>query len=391
MARILMGFAEALPAAEVLFSLRAAGHQVSAFTRAGKTSPALARLLDSTLTIPAPETDVTGAVTALQAHSAGFDAVYALDDTALWLANRAFEGQDAPLPIHATGAPAVLALDKRMQVAAAAAAGLDVPQTVVADDLATIQAVDFLPAIVKPALAIQENTDGGLVKGGVHYLLTAADREALADPDVTYPALVQPLVAGIGEGVFGFVCADGSITGWSGHERVRMMNPHGSGSSACRSLAPTPALRDKITAMMTAIGWQGPFMVELLRDADGRQWFMEINGRMWGSLALGRRQGFEYPAWAVSQAHDPAFCPPPVPEPTEPIVMRHLGREIMHLIFTLKGPKSAFHKPGWPKFLTSLMGVLKPSRARYFYNYDPANPRYFLRDAWAVIRGFLRR
>ena len=35
---------------------------------------------------------------------------------------------------------------------------------------------------------------------------------------------------------------DAGITGWSGHARVRMMNPHGSGSSACRAVMPDAGL-----------------------------------------------------------------------------------------------------------------------------------------------------
>ena len=43
-------------------------------------------------------------------------------------------------------------------------------------------------------------------------------------------------------------------------------------------------------------------MIELLRDRDGVAWFMELNGRTWGSLALARRLGLEYPAWAALDA-----------------------------------------------------------------------------------------
>ena len=47
------------------------------------------------------------------------------------------------------------------------------------------------------------------------------------------------------------------------------------------------------------------FMIELLRDRTGKVWFVELNGRPWGSMALSRRQGFEYPAWHVKLAIDP--------------------------------------------------------------------------------------
>ena len=66
---------------------------------------------------------------------------------------------------------------------------------------------------------------------------------------------------------------------------------------------------------------------------------MELNGRAWGSMALARRRGFEYPAWNVQAALDPDFVPV---EPTDPpeILARHLGMELAHLAFVARGPQS---------------------------------------------------
>ena len=54
MAHVLIGFAEALPAPEVVFSLLAAGHRVSAFARTGDM-PAARLPFDHFTVIPAPE------------------------------------------------------------------------------------------------------------------------------------------------------------------------------------------------------------------------------------------------------------------------------------------------------------------------------------------------
>lgn len=201
------------------------------------------------------------------------------------------------------------------------------------------------------------------------------------------------LIHGVGEGVFGFV-TDKGVLAWSGHQRVRMMNPHGSGSSACQALMPEAELCAQVTTFLEAIGWQGAFMVELLRDAAGTPWFMELNGRQWGSMALARRQGLEYPAWNVAACETADFVPtvPALPSNTaRPLVLRNLGREILHLLFVLRGPKSTFHKEKWPKFWHSLCGVLKPSHPRLFYNYDASNRGYVLRDAlWSVKKALKR-
>ncbi len=390
MAHVLIGFAEALPAPEVVFSLIAAGHRVSAFGRSDAL-PLKALPLTALHVIPAPETDTKAACAALNGLMTGDDApdlILPLDDTGLWLANAALG--ETPRSAGATGQPADVALDKEAQVAAALRAGLPVPQTIVVKAPADLDQPLPFPSIAKPALAIR--ADGaGLGKGETTYLPDRTAAEALRDrlgPGME-PLLVQPLVHGVGEGVFGYA-HQGVVHGWSGHRRVRMMNPHGSGSSACAAAPPSQDLQTQITAFLADIGWQGPFMVELLRDADGTPWFMELNGRMWGSLALARRQGLEYPAWAVAARLEDGWQPPVVPDRPAPRIQRNLGREILHLLFVIRGPKSAFHRETWPKLMTSLGGVLRPAPLRNFYNYDPAHRTFFLREAahtvWRAVR-----
>jgi len=391
MTHILIGFAESLPAPEVVFSLLDAGHTVSAFAR--RADLPLAHLpLQDLIVIPTPEDNIEAAKAAICDLMDGDNApdiILPLDDSGLWLVNAAL-GSD-PRSAGATGTQAEVALDKSAQITAALAAGLSVPRTVVVrqrDDLD--QQLDF-PAIAKPALAIRER-NGRLGKGDATYL---PDLAAVQNLKVTLtgdmePLLVQPLVQGVGEGVFGYADETG-VTGWSGHRRLRMMNPHGSGSSACIAAAPDAGLRAQIAVFITAIGWRGPFMVELLRDSDGTPWFMELNGRMWGSLALARRQGLEYPAWAVARLLDDNFSPDPLPLPETPIVQRNLGREILHLLFLLRGPKSTFHRAGWPRFWNSLGGVLKPTHPRGFYNYDSSHRLFFLRDAFWTVKRMLRK
>ena len=117
------------------------------------------------------------------------------------------------------------------------------------------------------------------------------------------PLLIQPFITGTGEGVFGLAAPDG-IRAWSSHRRLRMMNPGGSGSSACISQPVTEDLKLKAQAFLAATGWRGLFMIEILRDHSGTPWFVELNGRCWGSMALSRRQGLEYPAWHARLAMD---------------------------------------------------------------------------------------
>ena len=145
---------------------------------------------------------------------------------------------------------------------------------------------------MKAALAL-EVVDGRVTRGAVEVV---ADETALADSvsHRTGPVLVQPLIMGVGHGLFG-VARQGRVSSWSGHERIRMMNPAGSGSSACRGVTPPAELVELSSRMMCTLAWDGLFMLEFLADEDGTAWFMELNGRTWGSMVLATRRGLSYP------------------------------------------------------------------------------------------------
>lgn len=394
---ILIGFGDALAAPETIFSLRSAGFNIRLFVRQGH-EPLVVRHLPVgvPIYIPSPEDDADAAVAALRDAAEqipDLGAVLALDDAAIWLTDRAFglgqdgvDGNKAPRLASATGDLAAFALDKQRQVAAAKAAGFTPPATQILEAQSDISLVDQFPSIVKSALAAQVS-EGKLRRGGAAYLTGAEDAVQLSD--VLYPALAQPLITGTGEGLFGFATSKG-VVGWSAHRRIRMMNPHGSGASSCCAIVPDPALVEKGAALVSAVGWRGPFMIELLRDEDGQAWFIEFNGRIWGSTALARRAGFEYPAWAAEQALDQEFEPNITPmDPPEEV--RHLGRDLLHILFTIRGPKTDFHKIGWPSPWRSATKVFRPGARRSFYNYDPENPWYFLHDAVATVRATFRK
>lgn len=396
---VLIGFADALAAPEVFFSLYHKGYRIRVFQRKGTEVP-LSKFLPvgAPFWVTGPEQNAEAAISDLAnllRANTDIDVLMALDDTGLWLANEANgvleDSKKRPVLANATGQQKDIALDKRAQIEAAKAAGLAVPPTIVAQKLEAIYKNDRFPAIVKPARAISLDKTGKLDKGEAYYLFDASDFEQLpSESEISFPVLVQPLIHGTGEGVFGFAGKDG-VSCIFGHSRIRMMNPHGSGASACRPLQPASELVEKVKSFITGIGWRGPFMVELLTDEDGTSWFIELNGRLWGSTALTRRNGFDYAGWAVEQALDPDFCPPAARGTSRKRKVRNLGREILHLLFVMKGPKSRFHAQKWPNLFRSAAGVFSLHTLSGFYNYDRAFPLFFLRDATATILKGIRR
>jgi hypothetical protein len=122
-------------------------------------------------------------------------------------------------------------------------------------------------------------------------------------------------------------------------------------------------------------------MVELL-SSGGQWWFMELNGRPWGSLALSRRLGYEYPAWVVARTLDPEAALPD-PPPFRELLCRNLGRELVHLSFVLRGPKSRAEQ--WPGRLATIRELMRQPRGTTWYNLEPGLGRVFLYDTWRTF------
>jgi hypothetical protein len=381
-----------LAAPETVWSLADAGFDVLAFGRKGRRSALCQSRYTRVIEVTPPEADARKTwedIFAIRTHPAlransGPVVFLPLDDAALCLSAQ------TSLPrgwLLAGGRNdrCELALDKAFQVEAARAVGLPVPDTWVATTPDEVfRCSERLPLVLKPAAAAVLN-EGRLVKGK-NWI--CANRAELLRAVKTWGGkgrlLVQPFITGVGEGVFGFSTGQG-VVAWSAHRRVRMMNPHGSGSSACVSQPVPEFLKPPIERLVVNRGWRGLFMVELLREKSGGYWFIEFNGRPWGSLALSRRQGFEYPAWAVRQALDPAWWPGEVAPDPRRIVCRNLGREFMHVLFVFRGRKSAaIHE--WPSFWRAAADVLRIRRQDHLYNFRRDDWRVFFSDCFGTIR-----
>jgi len=285
-----------------------------------------------------------------------------------------------------TGRAAELSLDKKLQVEAAQAAGLSVPATTVLESVAPLDlAAEDYPVVVKPARALYEQ-DGRLVRPTGKVAANEAELASIFEGELHPPLLVQPLVHGTGEGLFGHATEHG-VVGWSAHRRIRMLNPQGSASSACASRAVDQELLEPAERFLTEIGWRGLFMLEFLRDPDGTAWFMELNGRAWGSLALARRRGFEYPAWTVTAALDDRY-EPVVPQSPPDVVARHLGLEIAHLAFVVRGPSSAALDE-WPGVWSTVRALVRFRRGDRFYNWKASQPDVLVADTAKMVRIFL--
>jgi predicted ATP-grasp superfamily ATP-dependent carboligase len=388
---VVIGFAEALSAAEVVWSLVDSGCQVVAFSRKGRRSALRHSRYVTVRDVTAPEKDYQKTMIELLAlleschkGTAHYHVLLPLDDASVWLYNQIKPVSDWILA-GPTGKCAELALNKQLQVEAAKAAGFNVPKTSIVSTMKELSScVSQFPIILRPANAV--SIDGLRFRKGRNSI--CSDEGELNSARSAWagngPLLVQPFLDGNGEGVFGLATEKGVIL-WSGHRRLRMMNPHGSGSSACVSQTIPDSVKLPVETFIKSSGWRGMFMVELLRTSDEKLWFVEFNGRAWGSMALSRRQSIEYPAWSVRLAIDPKIAPDVGKPVFEEVVCRNLGREIMHVLFVLRGPKSKAIQR-WPSFWKTFFGLFYFPFKTSLYNWRKDDWRVFFNDCWYTIR-----
>jgi hypothetical protein len=391
--KVLIGFAEAMAAPEVAWSLVDAGFQVISFARRGRASALRHSRHVVCHEICPPESDLQRSLSdlravmdSIQAEGGGIQLIFfPVDDKAVWLGSRLNHPNDW-LIAGPTGAQAELALNKCVQAEMAREAGFNVPDTLLAhtsNEIMEFAKSKSFPIILKAAECVP--TRGGRVYSCRKWICANSSEldRAFAEWAERVPLLVQSFVRGTGEGVFGLAATEG-VRAWSAHRRLRMMNPQGSGSSACISQTVPEDLKTCAEKMIRRAGWRGVFMIELLRDAAGKLWFVELNGRPWGSMSLSRRQGFEYPAWHVQLAMDPDSQAGVVPASASGVVCRHIGREFMHLLFVLRGAKSKA-LDNWPSIWKTFAEMLRVRRGDTYYNWRRDDAKVFFADCYYTV------
>lgn len=381
-------FAESFSCPEVAWSLSDRGFQVIAAARRHSHAAIRVSRYATTFDVTSPELDAAATVNDLEAQikrllksSTAKVALLALDDAALWVCSQLTMREQL---IVVGPADVSLALDKEAQIAMARKAGFNVPETV------TIRSGDSVPPpicgfplILKPLRSISLNR-GRLTKGHFNICRDNLDfKAAIRDSATSEPMLAQQHITGIGEGLFGLASRN-MVACWSSHQRIRMMNPMGSGASACVSIAARPKDVEAGARFIEISAWRGPFMIELLRDQEGKTWFMEFNGRIWGSTALARRCGLEYPAWAVQDALGIDLDPAIPSDLKLGTVSRHAGREAMHGLFVLRGPRNNYSR-GWPSKWKTLFRLLRLRKSEHWYNWRSDDWRVFFRDFAVTI------
>jgi len=380
---ILIGFAQALSAPEVFWSINRADYEIILFSRYGIRTPFHRNSKIKIIDVCPPEKNIAQTLSDFRQAIKNFnpDVLMPLDDRAIWVCSKLSDLYNIK-NVGPTGLRSCYALDKVLQIEKASQHGLNAIPSRVIGNVNELLSIDNFPVLIKPAKAAFEK-DGKLVTGK-HFI--CSDNAEIAEIAKTwngdYDLLAQPVIDGVGEGIFGLMTEQG-VLAWSAHKRIRMMNPLGSGSSACQSIQVGDHPLEQSGQMLSDIKWRGLFMIEFIRDRNDKLWFMEMNGRPWGSMALARRRGYEYPLWSVKYSLDPLFKPDP-PKHFEDMVCRHLGREILHLFMVIRGPQSSAVKR-WPSVASTLSKLLTFNSNQSWYNLDERSYLFFIEDTLQTV------
>lgn len=185
--------------------------------------------------------------------------------------------------------------DKAETVRLAERVGIPVPRTVFLErsaDAAALEGSFDFPLVLKPSRSVVPGaTERNLVRV-VRGTTELRDRLAVLLP--RGPVLVQEFCPGDGVGLS--VLADrGELVAAFQHQRVHEP-PQGGVSSYRRSAALSEPLLAGARRFCRALRWTGPAMFEFKVCPDtGRAMLMEVNGRLWGSLALAVQAGVDFP------------------------------------------------------------------------------------------------
>ena len=310
--RILVTDAHELAGLGAIRSLGRAGHQVTAGFPRGSARPpgAYSRYCAASCAYPDPWHSQRDFSDWLVTQAARWDLVLPIAEAAVLAAvscrSRFPDGTVIAAP---SDTELTFTLSKRRATERAIAAGVPCPQTA----FSRAEAARLPP----PYIVRTDNrlaADGGYHKGRTWFVDDAVELGALLEEleERGDAWLAQQHIVGKGVGAF-LLTWRGEVLMQFAHERLHEVPFYGGVSSLRRSTHDPQGLSAART-LLESLSYSGVAMVEFRRCASsGVAYFVEINGRLWGSLALALHAGADFPARLIECYQSPAARPPERP------------------------------------------------------------------------------
>jgi protein-tyrosine-phosphatase/predicted ATP-grasp superfamily ATP-dependent carboligase len=186
--------------------------------------------------------------------------------------------------------------------------------------------------------------------------------------------IVQEPIVGKGAGAFLLRWGDRTLLTFA-HERIHEVPFYGGWSSLRKSVF-SPEMIETASRLLSSIGFQGAAMVEFLRgDGTGAPHFIEINGRLWGSLALALHAGVDFPRKLIECYMGNPVTPEPASYPVGMYCRNVYPGELNYLWSVLKadGPVRGVQPPSKSRALFDCIGLFFSPHIRYDY-FWPRDP-----------------
>lgn len=299
MARVLLTVDEGTGSLAAVRGLRAAGYEPYVATFQAGAYAARSRAAAAVVRVPDPKSEPKAFATAIGAAARRFDVAAILPGSEGSL--RALAGREASLPAVAIGTCRVelleRATDKTLLAQLARRAGLETPPTVEIDAASRDLGDVAFPAIVKPIASVVLGGDGTMRSHDVTRVRNVDELRKVLAASAEDRWLVQRYVGGELSAICG-VAWHGEVV-CASHQASRRIWPPGAGiSSFAVTVAPDEELEAGVRRLIDAIGWSGIFGVQFLRG-EGHAYLIDLNPRIYGSLALAIAAGHNLPAiWA---------------------------------------------------------------------------------------------
>ena len=305
-------------------------------------------------------------------NSAEFDLVLPISEAALLAASCCRSEMTPSTKIAVPPGPSLkYTLSKRRATEKAIAIGIPCPATAI-----SIKDAQRIPS---PYLVRTDNRlmpDGSYKKGQTWYLEDSQELiELLLELDESGEEWVlQEYIGGKGAGAFLLRWGSQILLKFS-HDRIHEVPFYG-GWSSLRKSANHPTLIEAASKLLSSIGYQGVAMVEFRRSNNNRAaYFVEINGRLWGSLALALHAGIDFPR-AMLECYTGSPPQPVTSDYPLGIVCRNVfPGEVGYLcsILKAKGKIRGVRPPSKVRAVFEFFGWFFSPRVRYdfFWPRDP--------------------
>jgi predicted ATP-grasp superfamily ATP-dependent carboligase len=219
-------------------------------------------------------------------------------------------------------------LDKVHLAAAATEAGLAPPASVLCTDPEEAAEAGrrlSFPVVLKAAQSVYEARGRRWRVGSVRVQEEAALRTLAAQfGEVCIVQQVEPGAIVSFAGTIG----DGRLLGVAASRYLRTWYPEAGNVCFSESIEPPPGLTERVSSLLDEMRWEGIFELELIERPDGSHAAIDLNPRLYGSLALALQAGSNLPAlWCrhvLGEQPEPTTARPGVRYRWEDADYRHM-------------------------------------------------------------------